>query len=61
MLIVTETRKASVHGRLRNPSTKRSEVVKPTSNSPPRISQNQAMFRPRNQRRRPAVEPPWQC
>ena len=33
MLIATETRKASVHGRFRNPSTKRSEVVKPTSNS----------------------------
>ena len=43
MLIATETRKAIVHGTFRKPSTKRSDVVKPTSNSPPRISQNQAI------------------
>src|SRR3954465_11026855 len=43
MLIATDTRKASVHGRLRKPSTKRSEVVNPTSNSPPTISHNQGM------------------
>ena len=43
MLIATETRKASVHGTLRNPSTKRSEVVNPTSNSPPTISHSQGM------------------
>jgi hypothetical protein len=43
MLIATETRNASVQGRLRNPSTKRSEVVKPTSKYPPTISQNEAM------------------
>src|SRR5438552_3536600 len=43
MLIATETRKASVHGRFLNPSTKRSEVVKPTSNRPPIISQTQGM------------------
>src|SRR3954469_19448232 len=43
MLIATETRKASVHGKLRKPSTNRSEVVKPTSNRPPTISQTQGM------------------
>src|SRR5262245_37133063 len=43
MLIATDTRKARVQGRFRNPSTKRSEVVNPTSNKPPRISQNQAI------------------
>src|SRR6185503_10180396 len=47
MLIATETRKASVHGRFLNPSTKRSEVVNPTSNSPPTISHIQAMTLPR--------------
>ena len=43
MLTATEARKASVHGRLRKPSTNRSEVVKPTSNRPPTISQTQGM------------------
>jgi hypothetical protein len=43
MLIATETRNASVHGMFLNPSTKRSEVVNPTSNKPPTISQSQAM------------------
>src|SRR6185369_5716569 len=43
MLIPTEARKAKVHGKLRKPSTKRREVVKPTSNSPPTISQSQGM------------------
>src|SRR3954463_8001645 len=43
MLIATETRKASVHFRSLNPSTNRSEVVKPTSNSPPTISHSQGM------------------
>src|SRR4051812_38326838 len=43
MLTATEARKASVHGTFRNPSTKRSEVVKPTSKKPPTISQNQGM------------------
>ena len=49
MLMATETRKASVHGRFLKPSTKRSEVVNPTSKNPPIMSQNQAMFRLRNQ------------
>src|SRR4051812_15650915 len=43
MLIATDTRKASVQGILRKPSTKRSEVVKPISNRPPTISQTQGM------------------
>src|SRR3954467_9709725 len=43
MLIATETRKARVHGRLRNPSTNRSEVVNPTSNRPPTISHSHGM------------------
>src|SRR6476469_9198103 len=43
MLIATETRKASVHGRLRQPSTNRREVVNPTSNKPPTISHSQGM------------------
>ena len=43
MLTATEARKASVHGTFLNPSTKRSEVVKPTSNKPPTISQSQGM------------------
>src|SRR5580765_7665982 len=43
MLTATEARKASVHGIFRNSSTKRSEVVKPTSKNPPTISQNQGM------------------
>src|SRR6185369_3364987 len=43
MLIATETRKASVQGTFRKPSTKRSEVVNPTSNKPPTISHNQGM------------------
>src|SRR5690348_4268831 len=43
MLIATEIRKASVHGRLRKPSTNRSEVVNPTSKRPPTISQTQGM------------------
>jgi hypothetical protein len=38
MLTLTDPRKASVHGRSLNPSTKRSEVVNPTSNNPPTIS-----------------------
>src|SRR5260221_11627779 len=38
MLIATETRKTRVQGTLRKPSTKRSEVVNPTSNNPPTIS-----------------------
>jgi hypothetical protein len=46
MLTATEARKASVQGRFLNPSTKRSEVVKPTSNRPPTISQNQGMAIP---------------
>jgi hypothetical protein len=48
MLIATETRKVRVQGMFRKPSTKRREVVKPTSKNPPRMSQNQAMFRLRN-------------
>src|SRR4029079_528247 len=40
MLTATEARKASVQGRFLNPSTKRREVVKPTSNNPPTISQS---------------------
>src|SRR6185369_15802486 len=43
MLIATETRNAAVHGPLRKPSTKRSDVVKPTSNIPPTTSHNQGM------------------
>src|SRR5690349_1182795 len=43
MLTATEARKARVHGRFRNPSTNRSDVVKPTSNRPPTISQTQGM------------------
>src|SRR5437762_7129401 len=43
MLTATEARKASVHGRFLKPSTKRSEVVNPTSNRPPTISHNQGM------------------
>src|SRR4051794_25489610 len=43
MLTATEARKASVQGRFRKPSTKRSEVVKPTSNKPPTISHSQGM------------------
>jgi hypothetical protein len=43
MLIATETRKASVHGTLRKPSTKRSDVVNPTSKRPPTISHTQGM------------------
>src|SRR3954451_10844021 len=43
MLMATETRKASVHCRLRKPSTKRSEVVNPTSNKPPTINHSQGM------------------
>jgi hypothetical protein len=46
MLIATETRKAIVHGTFLNPSTNRSEVVKPTSKRPPTISQNQGMDTP---------------
>jgi hypothetical protein len=53
MLTATDPRKASVHGKFLNPSTNRSDVVKPTSNSPPRINQNQATFRLRNQNMRP--------
>jgi len=48
MLIATETRKVRVQGMFRKPSTKRREVVKTTSKNPPRMSQNQAMFRLRN-------------
>src|SRR6478736_9846402 len=43
MLTLTDARKANVQGKFRKPSTKRSEVVKPTSNSPPTISHNHAM------------------
>src|SRR3954469_21521889 len=43
MLIATDTRKASVHGALRKPSTNLSEVVNPTSNKPPTISHSQGM------------------
>jgi hypothetical protein len=43
MLTATEARKASVQGTFLNPSTKRSEVVKPTSNKPPTMSQTQGM------------------
>src|SRR3954451_24049388 len=43
MLIATDTRKARVHGMFRNPSTKRSEVVNPTSNKPPTISHSQGI------------------
>jgi hypothetical protein len=43
MLTATEARKASVQGTFLNPSTKRSEVVKPTSNRPPTISHTQGM------------------
>src|SRR6476469_10285809 len=43
MLTATDARKASVHGILRKPSTNRSEVVNPTSNRPPTISQTQCM------------------
>src|SRR5689334_25407627 len=41
MLIATDIRKASVHGKLRKPSTNRSEVVNPTSKKPPMMSQTQ--------------------
>jgi hypothetical protein len=43
MLTATEARKPSVHGRFLNPSTKRNEVVNPTSKTPPMISQTQGM------------------
>ena len=43
MLTATDARKASVHGRFRKPSTKRSDVVNPTSKKPPMISQTQGM------------------
>src|SRR5260221_1575113 len=43
MLTATEARKASVHGRFLKPSTNRSEVVKPTSKTPPTINQSQGM------------------
>src|SRR3954468_14559 len=55
MLIATETRKASVHGTLRKPSTNRSEVVNPTSNRPPTISHIQAMTILSLDERRPVV------
>ena len=58
MLIATETRKASVHGTFRKPSTKRSDVVNPTSNRPPTISQNQGMKNPSLDERRPFVTLP---
>src|SRR3546814_20041089 len=45
MLSATEARNPSVHGRLRNPSTWRRQVVNPTSNSPPRSSKTQAIRR----------------
>ena len=43
MLIVTDPRKASVQGTFRKPSTNRSDVVNPTSNSPPTIKNSQGM------------------
>jgi hypothetical protein len=43
MLIATDARKAQVHGKLRKPSTKRSDVVNPTSKQPPAMSHIQAM------------------
>ena len=43
MLIATETRNARVHFRSVNLSTKRSDVVKPTSNRPPTMSHSQGM------------------
>src|SRR6185312_10870668 len=43
MLTATEARNASVHGRLRKLSTKRSDVVNPTSNRPPTINQSQGI------------------
>jgi hypothetical protein len=43
MLIATDTRKARVQGRFLKPSTKRKDVVKPTSNKPPTTSQSQGM------------------
>jgi hypothetical protein len=43
MLTATDARNARVQGTFRKPSTKRSEVVKPTSNSPPTISHSQGM------------------
>src|SRR3954453_22139733 len=43
MLTATEARKASVQGTFLKPSTKRSEVVKPTSKKPPTMSQSQGM------------------
>src|SRR5437588_12231016 len=43
MLTATEARNASVQGTFRNPSTKRSDVVKPTSNNPPTISHSQGI------------------
>src|SRR5689334_8232400 len=43
MLTATDARNATVHGMLRKPSTKRSDVVKPTSKKPPTISQSHGM------------------
>jgi hypothetical protein len=43
MLTATEARKARVQGTLLKPSTKRSEVVNPTSKAPPTISHNQGI------------------
>src|SRR5438309_2002018 len=55
MLTATDARKASVHGTFRKPSTKRSEVVKPTSKKPPTISHSQGMKILSLDERRPLV------
>jgi hypothetical protein len=43
MLTATDARNASVQGMFRKPSTKRNEVVNPTSNNPPTISHSQGI------------------
>src|SRR5438477_13129991 len=55
MLTATEARKASVHGRFRKLSTKRREVVNPTSKKPPTISHSQGMTILSLDERRPVV------
>src|SRR5438105_1471412 len=55
MLTATDARNATVQGTLRNPSTKRSEVVNPTSKKPPTISHSQGMDILSLDERRPLV------
>src|SRR6185369_2786028 len=58
MLSATETRKASVQGRFLKPSTKRSDVVKPTSNMPPRMRSAHAISKRISARPTPALASP---